>query len=122
MLINVNMDKRDFPEQLQESSTSLKEERGECISRLDFTAALFNCLDTWYHTLLASGFDPIRDKWVKYSDIIGREIDVSDRDKTKRGRVTGLDNIGALIIYDEREGESRVLSGDVTLIGDQPCF
>ncbi|MBN2569494.1 MAG: biotin--[acetyl-CoA-carboxylase] ligase [Deltaproteobacteria bacterium] len=116
--INVNMDKGDFPGQLQESSTSLKQETEKYISRLDFAANLFDCFDTWYHTLITRGFDPIRDKWVKYSDIIGREIDVSNRDRTKRGRVAGLDNIGALVIYDKKEKKSRVLSGDVTLIGD----
>jgi len=116
--INVNMDKGDFPEQLQESSTSLKEETGRYISRLDFAEDLFECFGTWYHKLHVEGFNPIRDEWLKYSNIIGREIDVRDRDRTKRGRVAGLDNIGALVIYDEKEKKSRVLSGDVTLIGD----
>jgi len=116
--ININMERRDFPEELQGSSTSLKEETTGHISRTEFAAGLYNYFEKWYHTLITEGFDCIRDRWMKYSDIIGREIEVRGRDSKKRGRVVGLDNIGALMLYDKREQKSRILSGDVTVIGD----
>ncbi len=116
--ININMERLDFPEELQGSSTSLKEETAEHVSRTEFAAGLYNYFEKCYHTLTAEGFDSIRDRWMKYSGIIGREIEVRGRDSKKRGRVVGLDNIGALMLYDEREEKSRILSGDITVIGD----
>lgn len=116
--ININMERRDFPEELQGSSTSLKNETAEHISRTDLAAGLYNYFEKWYHTLITGGFDSIRDRWMKYSGVIGREIEVRARNGRKRGRVVGLDDMGALMIHDKNERESRILSGDVTLIGD----
>ena len=116
--ININMETGDFTEELQGSSTSLKEETTEHISRADFAAGLYNYFEKWYHTLITEGFDPIRDRWMKYSGIIGREIEVRAKKSKKRGRVVELDDMGALMIHDKREQKSRILSGDVTLIGD----
>ncbi len=116
--ININMERGDFPEELQGSSTSLMEETTGPISRTDFAVDLYKYFETWYRTLITEGFDPIKERWMNYSGIMGREIEVRGRNGTTGGRVVGLDNMGALMLYDKKEQKSRILSGDVTIIGD----
>lgn len=116
--ININMERQDFPEELQSSSTSLKEETGNHISRTDVAADLYKFFEKWYFTLITEGFDSIRDRWIKHSGVMGREIEVRGKDSKKKGKVIGLDNFGALMLYDSEMSESRILSGDVFVIGD----
>lgn len=116
--VNINMEKRDFPEELQPISTSLKEETHQHVSRTDFVADLYNYFEKWYLTLINEGFDSIKDRWMQYSNVIGREIEVRIDGIKKQGEVVGVDDVGALMLYDKKKKKSRVLSGDVFVIGE----
>src|SRR3989304_6048395 len=66
MGVNINMTRKMFPEELRPIATSLKEEIGKEISRIDFIQTLYLNLETWYKRYLKHGFEPIRMAWTGY--------------------------------------------------------
>ena len=112
--ININMRKGDFDEAFRDVSTSLREELGREMSRSAVTARLLGCFDTWYRIFLDGGFRPVREKWLEYSGILGREIHVQSGTQMQKGKVLGIDDDGALLLDDEGQTK-KVISGDVFL-------
>jgi BirA family biotin operon repressor/biotin-[acetyl-CoA-carboxylase] ligase len=119
MGININMRKDDFQQEFRESSTSLREETGSHISRLDFATKLYHTFEKWYEIYLDKGFGAIREAWLVYSGILHKNITVHYKNEVHRGKVIGIDEYGALLLFDEENETKRILAGDVSLIGDQ---
>jgi BirA family biotin operon repressor/biotin-[acetyl-CoA-carboxylase] ligase len=113
--INVNMESTDFHEEIRDISTSLKEETANSISRVDLTVSLYRLFEKWYRIFIDEGFVPVRDRWMEYSDIIGKTIEVTGTGVVQRGRCGGIDSEGALLLIDGKNRTRRVLSGDVSV-------
>ncbi len=113
--INVNMESTDFHEEICDISTSLKGQTSNSISRLGLTVDLYRLLEKWYRLFIDEGFVPVRDRWMEYSDMIGKTIEVTGTDVVQRGRCRGIDSKGALLLIDEENRTRRVLSGDVSV-------
>jgi BirA family biotin operon repressor/biotin-[acetyl-CoA-carboxylase] ligase len=114
--INVNIERVDFDESFRDIATSLKEEAGREISRLDLTLKLFDNLENLYTKLLIEGFGSIKDTWLCYSDMVGRHIQVVFNDKVLAGKVRGVDDFGALVIADKNGVIRRVMAGDASIV------
>ncbi len=114
--INIRMKKKDFHGEFRDNSTSLIEEVGRDISRSDLTVELYGFMERWYKEFLAVGFGPIKDEWLKYAGIIGKDIKVVLRDDIQEGKAVGIDDYGALLIFDEKDKIKRVIAGDVSLV------
>src|SRR3990167_609712 len=63
--VNVNMSKKMLPEELRQIATSLKEEAGREISRINFIQTLYLNFETWYKRYLNYGFEPVRKAWTR---------------------------------------------------------
>ncbi|MBN2538756.1 MAG: biotin--[acetyl-CoA-carboxylase] ligase, partial [Deltaproteobacteria bacterium] len=113
--INVNMEADDFQQELLGISTSLKEQTSESVSRLELTAHLYGLLEKWYRIFIDEGFLPVRDRWMEYSDLIGKTIEVTDRGVVQKGICRGIDNKGVLLLSDEKNRTRQILSGDVRI-------
>jgi BirA family biotin operon repressor/biotin-[acetyl-CoA-carboxylase] ligase len=114
--INVNIRKRDFDESIRSMATSLVEETGHYISRLDLTVELFDRLDDLYTRLLDSGFGSIKDEWLSYCDMVGKQARVVFKNDIESGKVLGIDDFGALIISDEKGAIRKVIAGDASVV------
>ncbi|HYA13979.1 MAG TPA: biotin--[acetyl-CoA-carboxylase] ligase [Syntrophales bacterium] len=114
--INVNIERVDFDESFRDIATSLKEEAGSEISRLDLTVKLFDNLEYLYTRMLVEGFGFIKDMWLHYFDMVGRRIQVVFNDNVQAGEVLGVDDFGALIIADENDVIRRVMAGDASVV------
>lgn len=114
--INVNIRKMDFDESIRNMATSLAEEAGQNISRLDLTAKLFDRFDDLYTRLLESGFGSIKDAWLSYCDMVGKRTRVIFNNDIESGKVLGLDDFGALVISDEKGKIKRVIAGDASVV------
>lgn len=115
--VNLNMTAEQFPTHLRTPPTSAMLETGVKIDRIAFTRTLLERLDSWYQTFLQEGFTPVRSAWESISNTIGRKVAIDSGDQHLVGRVTGLDNMGALLV---QIGDSvqTIYAGDVTLIED----
>ncbi len=114
--INVNIRRMTFDESIRAIATSLAEEAGRDISRLDLAAKLFDRFDVLYSRLLDSGFGFIKDAWLSYCDMVGKQARVIFKDDIASGKVLGVDNFGALIISDEKGEIRRVIAGDASVV------
>jgi BirA family biotin operon repressor/biotin-[acetyl-CoA-carboxylase] ligase len=117
--VNVNIKRIDFDESFRDIATSLKEETGCEVSRLDLTEKAFDNIEHLYSLLLKEGFGSIKDMWLKHSDMVGKQIKVVFNDNIQAGEVHGIDDFGALIISDENEIIRRVMAGDASIMKDK---
>jgi BirA family biotin operon repressor/biotin-[acetyl-CoA-carboxylase] ligase len=111
--INVNQEKSDFPPELREIATSLKEVSGRKIKRAMVVQRILEIFERLYDQYLDSGgFAPIRDQWKKQSITLGRHVSA----QTPRGIISGtavdIDETGALLIETEQKLE-KIYSADI---------
>jgi len=112
--INVNICKKDLDPAFRDTSTSLREELGREISRLDVAVGMCRYFETWYRVFIEEGFPPVREKWLALAGIFGREMEVRSGDEVQAGRSVGIDDEGALLL--DVKGEiRRIIAGDVIL-------
>jgi BirA family biotin operon repressor/biotin-[acetyl-CoA-carboxylase] ligase len=114
--VNINMKKDDLDEAFRNISTTLREEVGHPVSRLDLAVALYEDLDKLYGRYLSEGFEPIRTLWTAYADILGKPIQVVFGDEIQQGEVLGIDESGALLLSDGQGGTKRILAGDASVV------
>jgi BirA family biotin operon repressor/biotin-[acetyl-CoA-carboxylase] ligase len=114
--ININMRREDLDEAFRAISTTLREEVGHPVSRLDLAVALYEDLDKLYGRYLSEGFEPIRTLWTAYADILGKPIQVVFGGDIEQGEVLGIDEAGALLLSDGQGGTKRILAGDASVV------
>ena len=107
--INVN---NDINEDLKEIAISLKQEVGFNISRVKLLRSILQYLDLNYDRLNFGDFNYIREIWLSYSNVIGRNILVEDESILTKGVVIDIDDSGYIILK-THSGKIRILSGDV---------
>lgn len=114
--VNVNMEEKDFPEELRGKATSLAIMKGEKLPRVAFFQAVLEALDELCTVLEEEGFAPIVARWREYAVTLGQDVHVIG--VTGRGsfdgRAVDIDEEGALLV-ETADGVRRVLAGDVSI-------
>lgn len=114
--VNVNMEEKDFPEELRGKATSLAIMKGEKLPRVAFFQAVLEALDELCTVLEEDGFAPIVARWREYAVTLGQDVHVIGA--TGRGsfdgRAVDIDEEGALLV-ETADGVRRVLAGDVSI-------
>ncbi len=111
--VNLNARHTDFPPELAETATSLREARGHPVPRALFTAALLSALEKWTFIHADEGFEPVRARWSALSSTLGHEVVVKSEKSELRGLAQEIDEAGALILRTSDGKLERILSGDV---------
>lgn len=111
--VNLNMTPEQFPDDLRHPATSLLIESGEMINRTAFTVVMLQELDSLYATFINQGYAPVRQEWLQRSRLEGVLVTVTDNNRVQRGRVTGIDEYGALLL----DSGEQILAGDVVIGG-----
>lgn len=114
--VNLNMTAGQFPEDLRNPATSLFLETGDKVSRADFARSMLQELDNIYGEFLQQGYGPVRREWLQRSRLAGERVSVTDNDRVISGRVTGIDEYGALLLKGDDGAEIQVLAGDVKIL------
>lgn len=110
--IGVNVNIVHFPTELRKIATSLAIELGKHVSITDFTLTLISRLEKNYLALKRRrGSAKIINKWKKYSDTIGRNVEVSCDSEIYRGEAIDLDRNGFLILKKTSGELVRVATG-----------
>jgi len=113
--VNVNMSADQLGEGLRHPATSLMEEEGSPVNRVIFTRTLLGELDDLYDLFLREGEGPVREEWLRRSDLRGRGLTVVMGERVLKGVARGVDEFGALLVELADGSVERVLTGDVTL-------
>jgi BirA family biotin operon repressor/biotin-[acetyl-CoA-carboxylase] ligase len=116
--IGLNVNHREFPDELREIATSLRLESGHDWSRVELTAALLKSLHREYRALLVdgpAGREDILRRFEQCSSYArGRTVHVEE-DGGYEGVTAGLDPRGFLRV-DTAAGTKTVLSGTVRAV------
>ncbi len=114
--LNINIKRDDFEPQLGQGATSLREEIGSPVSRVEVTGLIFDEIGKHYQLVGARGMEGIRELWRDYSGLTGKNVEITFGGEISRGTVAGIDDTGALIIREESGSERRIIAGDVAMI------
>ena len=110
--INVNLRPADFPE-LPPVATSLSEETGHEVSRLDIMRHLLFETDRLYLTLPDG--EAIYEQWRDNMATLGKKIRVSSGDSIYEGIAESVARDGSLLLRHPDGSLTRIVAGDVTL-------
>ena len=114
--LNINMPQSDFTPPLEQIATSLCQETGKFMDRVEVTARLLAKIGDCYELFLTDGIGPIREKWLSHSQLLEKFVEVSFGAEVYRGKVTGMDEGGALIIRGEKGERRQIIAGDARVI------
>ena len=113
--INVNTRKTALPKEIKGIATSLSQECGHDISRVDFLKQLLLELETAYNEFVTNGFEAIGKQWMAYNNTIGSNIKVNDGQTEIEGKALRIDDDGFLIIRTDDGQTQRIISADISL-------
>ncbi len=114
--VNLNLDIRQLPKELQEHVTTLSFECREPIECFEFLKELLIELDSTY-SLLSSDRTGIIDLWKGYSITIGQKVSAISGTQTIIGTAADITDTGSLVIVLESGETVEVCSGEVSLRG-----
>jgi BirA family biotin operon repressor/biotin-[acetyl-CoA-carboxylase] ligase len=106
--VNVN---NDVP---LETATTLKAELGQKVDRVKFVQGLLESLEEDYLTFKEQGFTPILWSWRRYSDTLGRPVEVTYQGEIIKGVAQDIADDGALIVKTKDGPIRKIVSGDCT--------
>ena len=112
--INVNIDHREFPEDIQKNTISLKETSGKEISRVKLAQTFLQEFEKYYEILKGREFSSILKEWKLYSHTLGKKIKVDMGEKIITGEAMDINESGALILKKEDGELVEIISGTIT--------
>jgi len=118
--INVNMTPGMIPEEMRSTATSLREELGYEISRVELLHALLREVEQGYGAFLAGETEGILHQWETFSQMLGTVVEVRSFNEVVRGRVKGIDSDGSLLLLAADGSERRIVAGDVSHVRKLP--
>ena len=110
--INVN---NEVDTNLKQIATSLENEMGTLVSRVDLLKNILTCFDDNYKYVKSNNYTRIRELWFLYANIIGKKVKVTREKDVVFGTVSDVDEIGCLIL-NTNTGFERIVAGDVTFL------
>lgn len=112
--INANVDasKLKIDREGRPAVTSLRDELGRDINRLQLVKILLEKLEHFYLMLERSGSPAIVAEWRKRSDMVGKKVTVLQQGKSRHGTAASINDDGSLVVR-TADGDMNVVSGDV---------
>lgn len=110
--INVN---NILPDELSSIATTLQTIKHEKVSLADLITSSLSNLDIWYGHVKKHHHTFIYDTWLKYTDTIGKTVQIKDGVTKITGLAKGLNENGGLILETEK-GTKHIVSGDMSYI------
>ncbi|MBA7559025.1 biotin--[acetyl-CoA-carboxylase] ligase [Candidatus Atribacteria bacterium 1244-E10-H5-B2] len=111
--INVNIGHREFPENIQENTISLKEASGKEVLRVKLVQIFLQEFEKYYEILKRREFSSILKEWKLYSHTLGRKIRVDTGEKIITGEAVDINEEGALILKKEDSELAEIISGTI---------
>ncbi|MBA7595393.1 Bifunctional ligase/repressor BirA [subsurface metagenome] len=111
--INVNIDHRDFPEDIQENTISLKEASDKEVLRVKLVKTFLQGFEKYYKKLKRKEFPSILREWKLYSHTLGKKIRVDIGERIVTGEAIDINESGALILKKEDGELIEIISGTI---------
>ena len=116
--MNVNVNREDFPLELQNIAASIKEFSVKTVSRKEMVVKIFEKFeelyaDFVYHKSIKCSLDICR----KYSVTLGKQVRIIQRGRETLGEALDITDEGELVIKDLEGNIQKVVSGEVSVRG-----
>lgn len=114
--INANMD--SFPEELSETATSLSLELGHKIKRSETIVEVLKQFETYYAQFLAEGnLNKLSEEYNRLLISKDKEVIILENDKKYIRKCLGIDELGKLIVENDKGEVNKIISGEVSVRG-----
>jgi BirA family transcriptional regulator, biotin operon repressor / biotin---[acetyl-CoA-carboxylase] ligase len=110
--IDANIDVNLLPQELRDTTTSIKSELDHDISRMILVQKFLGNFETMYDEFNKGNFQEILRKWRQLSKTIGRQVEIRKRTEFVRGEAVGVNSKGALILELEDGTLKKIISGE----------
>jgi BirA family biotin operon repressor/biotin-[acetyl-CoA-carboxylase] ligase len=112
--INANVDISDFPKELQESATSLKEELKKEVSMEKVMEDILYEVEINYEIFKfkKGNFAYLLNEWKRLSNTIGKKVKIKMRTEVIEGDAVGVNRDGALIMKLEDGSLKNIIAGE----------
>lgn len=114
--VNVNADVDAFPEDIRETASSIKKEKGQPYSRTEMIAEILNEMDYWYKMLGRMRRKNLLNEWQQLTSTIGKKVMVTVGKETLTGVAESIDDEGMLMLRLPSGTLRRISTGDLTLL------
>ncbi len=114
--INVNIEERDFPDDIRAIAASVRAETGAYYRRSDVIIMILKEFEYWYKTLQGQGRRTLLDEWKRLSSTIGKDVRVGAGGETFSGVAEDVDDDGFLLVRLPSGVVKRVSEGDLTVL------
>ncbi len=116
--IGINVNTECFPEELQNTATSLCIEAQQKVSRIQLLQRILCTVESYYLPFMATGaIESILPIYKKHCATIDRDVKVSGRNIEVLGRAVDITKNGELVVRKEDGEMITVLSGEVSVRG-----
>lgn len=109
--IDANIDVNLLPSELQDTTTSLKSELNQDISRMVLVQKFLGNFEAMYDEFNKGNFHEILRKWRQLSKTIGRQVEIRKGTEFVRGEAVGVNSKGALILELDDGTLRKIISG-----------
>ncbi|MDD2752444.1 MAG: biotin--[acetyl-CoA-carboxylase] ligase [Candidatus Omnitrophica bacterium] len=107
--LNVNTEKKD----LISTATSLKEELGQELNRVELLRAIFRKIESNYLLFRENKRREIIEKWRDYNTTLGKRVKILFHHQHLEGQAVDIDPDGALLVRKDSGVIQKITSGDV---------
>lgn len=112
--VNVNIKQQEFPEDIRERTTSLKEVLGKKVLRVKLVQFFLQEYEKYYESLKRREFSSILKDCKLYSHTLGKKIRVDMGERIITGEAVDINEEGALILKKEDGELAEIISGTIT--------
>lgn len=113
--VGINVNNSDFPEELKDKGTSLRQVKGEKVSRIQVLSSLLERFEHYYVKAETEGFKEVLESWRSLCTTLGQKVKITGQKENFEGIALDIDESGALLIKTGDGKVVRILSGDVSL-------
>lgn len=111
--INVDIKKQEFPEDIREKTTSLKEVLGKEISRVRLVQMFLKEFERYYELLKRREISSILKEWKFYSHTLGKKIKINIGEQVITGEAIDVNEEGGLVLKKEDGELVELISGTI---------
>lgn len=113
--INVNLDTHQLPPDCRETSTSLRMELGQNVSRWQVLRQFISSWEEHYQSFLQGGYSYLRIKWIENNVTLDREVTINRGRGPVPGRAVDLSARGGLIVSLSDGSVEEFMAEDLSL-------
>jgi len=115
--VGINVNVKEFPEEIKDVATSLYIEKSCTVSRKDILTAVLLEFEELYDIFKEKGLGSIIDEFKSYSVTLGKPVRVISINESFQGEAVDITDEGLLVVRLQDGEERKVISGDVSVRG-----